>query len=526
MPASIDPARLDAIFAEWDRPDSPGGAVAVVDDGRVVFERGFGMADLSHGVPNAPDTPFHIASVSKQFTSAAILLLEQEGALALDDDVRRHLPEIPDFGVRIALHDLLHHTSGLRDQWGLLTLAGFRYSHDLITDEDVMTLVRRQRELNFPPGTRYRYSNTNTTLLAHVVRRISGETLREFTTRRIFAPLGMADTHFRDDHTEIIEREAFGYVAREGGGFRLSVTNFDTVGATSLYTTVRDLARWEANLLAPSVGGPDFADRMTTTAPLTTGEPNPYAMGLMLSRHRGLPTVEHGGADAGYRSQFLRFPEQRFAVALLFNTVVDTLAVSRRIADACLEGRFPETASVPVAAPGEAAGREGYYRDVATGAVSRIVADDDGSPLLAVAGDRAPMLADGTGYRLSHGRTLRFEPAIGPADRIVIVGTLGVPEPAERLPPFEAAPADIDGLAGAYASEELDATYRLTVQDGALVVARPKRVPEAVTAVGRDLFLGSDTVLRFVRDGSDRAVALLVTDVGGRVQDLRFARVA
>jgi CubicO group peptidase (beta-lactamase class C family) len=221
------------------------------------------MADLSHDAPITPQTPFHVASVSKQFTAAAILLLADQGKLSLDDDVHQYLPEVPDFGARITLRHLLHHTSGLRDQWDLLDLAGYRYSFDLINDEDVMSLVRRQEELNFAPGAEYLYSNTGATLLGQIVARVSGQSLRQFTTQNLFEPLGMTSTHFRDDHTEINKGEAFGYVRAKDGSFKLSVTNFDTVGATSLYTTVEDLAKWDENFYTMKVSGPAKPRRRT-----------------------------------------------------------------------------------------------------------------------------------------------------------------------------------------------------------------------------------------------------------------------
>jgi len=203
--------QVDELFRTMDRPGSPGCALSVIEDGRITYARGYGMADLDHTVPIKPNTVFHVASMSKQFTAASILLLAQEGKLSLDDPVRKYVPELPDFGTPITIGELIHHTSGLRDQWDLLGLAGWRYSLDLITDEDVLSVISRQKDLNFAPGTRHLYSNTGYTLLAQIVKRVSGQSLREFTTERIFSPLGMKNTHFRDDHAEIVKNMAYGY---------------------------------------------------------------------------------------------------------------------------------------------------------------------------------------------------------------------------------------------------------------------------------------------------------------------------
>src|ERR1035438_3209018 len=201
-------APVDHIFEKWDKPASPGCALSVMKDGHIIYKRGYGMADLDHDVPITPSSVFHVASVSKQFTAASIVMLAQEGKLSLDDDVRKYIPELPDFHTKITIRHLIHHTSGLRDQWSLLGFAGWRYSLDLITDDDVLDLISRQKSLNFLPGERHVYCNTGYTLLAQIVKRVSGQSLREFTTARIFEPLGMKNTHFRDNHAEIVKNQA------------------------------------------------------------------------------------------------------------------------------------------------------------------------------------------------------------------------------------------------------------------------------------------------------------------------------
>src|SRR5580693_8866279 len=312
--------QVDKVFEKWDKPESPGCALGVYKDGQIVYKRGYGIADLNDDVPITPATVFHVASMSKQFTAASIVLLAQQGKLSLDDDVHKYIPELPDFGERITIRHLVYHTSGLRDQWSLLGLAGWRYSLDLITDDDVLELVSRQKELNFKPGEKHVYCNTGYTLLAQIVKRVSGQSLREFTSSRIFAPLGMKNTHFRDDHAEIVKHIAYGYEEGKGRNvFRLSVTNFDTVGATSLLTTVEDLAHWDENFYNPRVGGAAMIAQQLERGKLNSGKELDYAFGLVHGKYRGLETVDHGGADAGYRADLLRFPEQHFSIACLCN---------------------------------------------------------------------------------------------------------------------------------------------------------------------------------------------------------------
>lgn len=486
-----------------------------------------------------PTTPFHVASLSKQFTAAAVLLLAEQGKLSLEDDVRKYIPELPDFGVTIRIRHLLRHTSGLPEQWGLLQLAGWRYSTDLITDADVMSLVTRLKDLNFPPGSEYLYSNTGFTVLGQIVKRVSGQSLRRFTTRNIFEPLGMKSTHFRDDHAEIIRAEAFGYVPmEENNTFRLAVTNFDTVGAASLYTTVEDLAKWDENFYSPKIGGPDFARKMTQTEKLTSGETNPYALGLEISNYRGLPTVEHAGTDLGYRSNFIRFPQQHFSVVCLCNTTANPTMLNRKVADLYLAANLKE--AVPATtneedsvrlSPEKLAGKDGFYRLRNGGLVMRIVSEDG---MLQVAEDeeRRPLIADHEGHFLlpSVGlpSIIRFEPAEGRAQQLLIESLIDPQQIWDRLPEFTLRSGGEREYAGSYFSDELDAVYRVEDKGGNLALKRFKYPGQALTPVIRDLFSfrldppSQVGVIEFMRDSSGHLSGMTLTT--RRVRHLKFSR--
>jgi CubicO group peptidase (beta-lactamase class C family) len=239
--------------------------------GELVFARGYGAANLEYDVPITPSTVFHVASVSKQFTALAVALLVAEGEVSWDDDIRRHVPELPDFGTPITLRHLAHHTSGVRDQWAMLQLAGWRWGGDVIRQSDVLDLLSRQTALNFAPGSDYLYSNSGYTLLAVVVERVSGQTLRAFTSARLFGPLGMARTVFRDDHTMLVRDRAYAYTRAGLGGYRLSIPDFAIVGASSLFTTVEDLARWNGNFTSGEVGGADVLRKLQARGALDDG---------------------------------------------------------------------------------------------------------------------------------------------------------------------------------------------------------------------------------------------------------------
>ena len=237
--------RIDSIFEEWDDNSSPGCALGIIHNGQIVYSRGHGMANLEHGIVISPGSIFHVASISKQFTDICVAMLAEEGLLSLDDDIRRHVPEIPDFGATITVRHLMHHTSGLRDMWDLLRLAGWR-ADDLVTENDMLWVSARQQATNFQPGDEYLYSNTGYALLALIVHRVSGKTLRTVAHERIFEPLSMTSTHVHDDHTEIVKGRTQAYEPREIGGLKISIPVFD-VGTTSLFTTVEDMARWDDN---------------------------------------------------------------------------------------------------------------------------------------------------------------------------------------------------------------------------------------------------------------------------------------
>ena len=326
-------AVVDRVFAPMARNDGPGCAVGVYRNGQVAFAKGYGLANLEYNTPITPSTPFIVGSVSKQFTAAAITLLAEQGKLSFDDDVRKYIPELPDYGKKVTIGHMVHHTSGLRDWWELVGLSGLRYD-DGYSSDDVFAMTVRQKGLNFTPGERYMYSNTGYVMLGVVVKRVTGKSLREFTDEAFFRPLGMTHTHFHDDHTMLVKNRTSAYQPRTGGGYRVSIPVFDTYGATSLFTTAEDLLRWEQNFADARVGGPALLARMQEPGKLLNGESIGYALGLTIGTRRGVREVGHGGADAGYRADVVRYPDQQLAVAALCNVSdANPGALTRRVAD-------------------------------------------------------------------------------------------------------------------------------------------------------------------------------------------------
>jgi CubicO group peptidase (beta-lactamase class C family) len=310
---------VDEVFADLTKAGSPGCAVAVYRNGRVNYGKGYGLANIEEDVPITPQTVFDIGSTSKQFTATSILLLEKQGKLSVNDDVRKYIPELPDYGPKITILHLLNHTSGLRDYLTLMDLAGIN-TDSVTTDEDALQIITRQKALNFAPGSDWLYSNTGFFLLSIIVKRVSGKTLREFAAENIFSPLGMTHTQYRDDHTALIPNRAMAYDPKElKDGYALNVSYFEQTGDGAVHTSVEDLLKWDENFYSGQVGGKDFLAELQEPGKLNSGKVLDYAKGLRIADYRGLPTVSHGGSWGGYRAELLRFPEQHFSVACLCN---------------------------------------------------------------------------------------------------------------------------------------------------------------------------------------------------------------
>ncbi len=351
---------IDTIFREWDHPTSPGCALGVVRDGRFVYERGYGMANLDYGIPNSPRMVYYIGSDSKQFTAASIALLSLRGRIGLDDDVRKYVPEMPDYGKPVTISELVHHTSGVRDIYTLMELAGLRLE-DVFPDSASLALIARQKELDFEPNTDWSYSNSGYWLLAQIVERVTGESLREYADSAIFRPLGMTRSHFHDEPGHVMPWRAMSYERDGEGGFRISyLQNFDKIGAGGLYSTVEDLQKWDENYYTHQVGGDALQDVIHRRAVLDEGDTLVYAFGNEVSTYRGLPIEEHGGAMMGYKAHFLRFPKQHFSVIETCNLgSIDPGALARKVADVYLADVLgPRAAS----ASGDAAAADSVAR--------------------------------------------------------------------------------------------------------------------------------------------------------------------
>jgi len=528
--ASETTDRVDKLFETWDKPASPGATLAVMKDGQIVYSRGYGLANLEYGVRNSAETVFHVASLSKQFTAFAIHLLVLEGRISLDDDIRKYVPEMKTQSA-IKIRHLLHHTSGLRDQWSLLTLAGLRLD-DVITESDILGLLFDQRDLNFLPGEEELYSNSGYTLLALIVQRVAGQTFARFAEQRIFLPLGMGNTRVQETYGTVMPGRAYSYF-KGRAGYSYVALSYSNSGATSVFTTVGDLARWDRNLQTGQVGGPAVSKAMRELDRLNGGGDNNYASGLVLGRYRGLPTEEHSGADAGYRAELLRFPEQRLTVAILANASdVGAPTLAYRIADIYLEGT-PGLASVAIGptpidlnVPGSAP----YLGDYQLRPGFLLSFTSEGHQLMVQATGQPKFVMDASADNAFFTRAFVASVVFDPpgSDGVTRTATwkqLGQSSPLVRVTREQPADTELRACTGDFFSDELHAIYTLSVRDGALWLRYP-RGSLVLTPLTRGVFsapfpIGTVTV---EKNAAGQCEGLAVTT--GRVRNLAFRKIA
>jgi CubicO group peptidase (beta-lactamase class C family) len=488
------PTTVDEVFAKY-RTSTPGCTVGVAMNAKRVVIKGYGMADLEHDVPNGEETIFEAGSVSKQFTAAAVLLLAREGKLSLDDPVRKHVPEVPDLGAPITIRHMLTHTSGLRDWGSVEDIAGWPRTSRVYTHAHVLEIVSRQKSLNFAPGTQWSYSNTGFNLAAIIVSRVSGTSFADFTRERLFAPLGMTKTSWRDDYTRIVKGRAMAYAERDGS-FRTSMPFENVHGNGGLLTTAGDLLKWNENFVTPKVADAAFVAEQQVPGKFSDGRPHIYALGLYARTYRGVREVSHSGSTAGYRAFLARYPDQHTSVAVLCNVAsANATDLARQVADIYLGDRL-KPASPPSPTDAELAAAAGLYRSTVNG--------------------QTVVISEGrTGLG---NRSWVFDPKGAKA-----TDEHGVAETYERVERARPTASDLQSYAGTYTSDEAETVLTVAVENGALVVKRRPSTTIALAPLYADAFSGPQLgMVIFRRDGAGKVTALSV--VQERVWDLRFSK--
>ncbi len=520
--------RVDKLFAELDNTESPGIAVLVVRDGEVQLRRCYGMANLEHKVPITPDTVFDIASVSKQFCGMAISMLIEQGKIALQDDIHKYIPELPDFGQAITVDHLVHHTSGIRDWPATLALAGWRMD-DVISFDQILTMAFNQQDLNFKPGEEYSYSNTGYNLLAELVKRVTGKNFREWTDENIFQPLGMKNTHFQDDHTELVPNKAYGYARGKDGKFSAVPNGLTALGSSSLYTSINDLARWVMNLDNQKVGGKAVIERMVAQGVLNSGRKIDYAFGLSVGKYHGLKRISHGGSWASFRTYLVHFPDERFSVVVLLNySPSNSNRAAYDVVDIYLADKLkprpktpkkkeePKPVKVPITILDEYVGTyrlgEAWYVTISRGGDSLMTQ--------ATAEDIYPMMATSEKrfWVKDYNAPIVFEPdKEGNVSHFLYRGM--------TCPKLEDVPApgpeQLAELTGEYKSEELKTFYSIILEDGKLVAKHRRHGTIDLTYAYKDDFRGGVWFMRsveFYRNDAGKVAGFKVTQSRSRNQ--------
>ncbi len=543
--ADVMEDRIDKLVLQTVIPDGPGCAVLVVDDGRIVFKRAYGIADMETGCPITTASAFNIASVTKQFTAACVALLVEKGEVSLDDDIRKYVPELPAYEAPIQVKHLLHHTSGIRDLALLSFLKGLPLD-ETYCEPVLLDLLTRQKELNFRPGAARSYSNSGYFLLGVIIQRVTGMPVGTYAEKQIFAPLGMTHTSYHHEPERLGKNLTVGHVPDGAGKYRRTYVAPDTrdFGHDGIYTTVEDLYLWDQNFFRNKIGGANFNTLLQTRGTLNNGDTLTYAFGLDLGAHGGLRTVSHGGGSLGYQAFLLRFPERKFSVICLANYGLNTTRLSYQIADLYLGIPKEQPAHAPVTAtptvaevdPAVYAGFEGKY-GANDGAILNVATKDNrlyiqppDAPLLELC-PKSPTeyFLKGANVQVSFSRD-----ESGKTSKLVWHQN-GHHIPAEKLVGGPLSPAQLGEYEGEYYSEELDTTYGVYVHQDRLCLKAP-RVPElfqrnfrdppgenALKHMAGDRFIRSYGTIEFCRDDNGKTAGFAV-HAGDNLGNLRFSK--
>jgi CubicO group peptidase (beta-lactamase class C family) len=523
--------RVDSLFSEWDKPTSPGCALGVIRDGSFVYQRGYGMANLENHTAISPSSVFDIGSTSKQFAAACIVLLQQQGKLSVDDEVRKYIPELPDYGKPITIRHLLNHTSGLRDYPSLMELAG--YQLEMTTGrQEALDIISKQKALNFNPGDEWLYSNTGFFLASVIVERVSGKTLNEFATENIFKPLGMNSTMFLDDHTKIVPNRAIGYEPRESGGFKINMSNWEQTGDGAVQTSIEDLKLWDANFYDPKVGGQALIQALTTVGKFNDGKSHEYGFGLSIDKYKGLDRVSHGGAWAGYRAQLARFPKEKLSVVCLCNLgSMSPSALAMKVADIYLADKIAKPKKEnPAAAknaykikPAELARYEGSYRRPSDEFMRKITLKDGKLYYVRGPGNESvlvPLAKDKFTWD-DQALTATFTTdAKGVVNGFDLSGTPS--SHLELFTPVTLTGTQLNEYEGSFYSAELDVTYTSFLQADQVNMKTDRMTVRPLTPIVKDTFTCSLGTIKFTRDGKNAVDGFTLSQ--GRARGIVFRK--
>ncbi len=524
---------LDSIFNDWNKPDVPGCALGIIQDGKLIYTKGYGMANMEYDIPNSANSVFRIGSTSKQFTAACIILLSEKGKLNLDDNLKSIFSDFPDYAEKITIRHLLNHTSGIRDYLQLAYLKGLG-DDDYYTDAHIMNWLTSQTDLNFEPGEEYLYSNSGYWLLGQIVNKVAGMNMAEFAKKELFEPLGMENTHFHNDHTLIVKNRASGYVPANKESYKISMTTLDMIGDGGIFTTINDIKKWDDAFYESGVLSKEFWNMMTQQGVLNNGEVTDYASGLVIGNYKGLKTIRHGGAFVGFRAELLRFPEQRLSIAIFANRGdANPSRMANRVADILLKDKLTESV---VKKENKIKANDnvdefnlnqlvGDY-EIQPGAVAKLTIKNDSLNVLQSWNKSSYIISrvSGNSFQIPGNEDILFSFSNlndGFAQTLTVLQG-GLETKADRKKEIDLSDVDLNDYQGNFYSKELDVTYNIEIQNGILNVAvAEKTIPMECTMSDIDLFTMEFGLIRFQRaEGMIKGFEL----DSGRVKNLKFIR--
>ncbi|WP_299311723.1 serine hydrolase [uncultured Aquimarina sp.] len=497
--STVQVKKIDTLFNTWNQGKTPGASISVVRNGTVIFKKAYGLGNIENNIPNTTSSLFNIASNSKQFTAFAALLLEEEGKLSLEDDIRKYIPELPDFGYKIKVKNLAQHTHGIRGVIYLLGMAGWNIE-DVITKKDVFKLFTQQKELNFPPETDFLYNNSGYILLAEIIARVSGKPFHVYLRDHIFIPLEMKNTVVFEDNSKIINNLSYPYYF-DGKSYKVAIRNSkDIVGPTGIRTSTEDLSKWLNNFENPKVGNKKMVARLITPAILKNGNTLPYALGQVVHSYKNRKVISHGGSDAGYKSQILRFPEEKLSIIVLTNNgSLNAEKKAYRIADLYLGNDVKSLKNEPnpkilsnLSITEEMLTKyEGKFQ-LQPGFVLEFN-EKEGSLFITATGQGTLPLET---LSKTQFRIRRIDAIITfIKNKDGLVNTLsfdhnGTVNSAKRIT-YDIDKSILEKYAGVYYSKELNTYYELSIQDGQLIAGHQRQDTTKLTALEPTKFTGN-----------------------------------
>lgn len=525
--------KIDSLFVDWNKPNHPGGTVGIVKNGKSVFSKAYGLASLEYLVPNSPSTIFNIASVTKQFTAMGIVRLQQEGKLSVDDDIRKHLPELPDFGETVTIRHMLHHTSGLRSLHAMLGLAGWR-DDDARTNEDLNRFMMNQRDLNFKPGDEYMYCNTGYMLMVNIIEKITGEKFPKWMRESVFEPLGMINTYVEDNYSRVVSNNATSYYTRGGDGFDRAVEYWGYIGSGNMHSTTDDLLRWLKNFSDPQTEWAAHFEILQTMDKLNKGGENTYAFGIGIGDFNGIKSIGHGGAIGGFRSNIVTYPGEKLSIAILTNFSSGSPGQkSNMIAEIIIgnEKDDENLASDPIKtlklSNKVLSKYEGSYWNSSSNYSRKIYLKNDTlryfrsenseNPIVPIGKDEFKMLGVSVNLKIKFD-IREFDPMMS------VTIDDGEPILSKAYIPTDPNKEELASYIGKFYSPELETTYIISLVDDTLSCHHSRHGDFKMKRIKKDILEGNwpVSISKFQRDDEGNINGILVSN--GRVRNLWFEK--